>query len=374
MTPSPPADLDTLLPRLLLSAPLYFPDLDGPFEIELLRTRSLSTSWIHELSFNTPSASRRMVVKVRGASVRHREGKWAQLVPLPPRADRAQCEHDTMRAIHEHFDPLPDDRFGAVPVYDVMPEMSAIVMGHASNPSLEELVSARGTADLLPAFRNAGAWLREFHGLRPLAHTVDHDLDTRAIARSVERSTEFLASQIGAARFFRGLCNRFCSLASNVLSDPLEHKIAHADFWLGNVLVDESARVTVIDTIGAWRGPIYNDLSYFLYTLDSPLLPFRRRLGIHGLKIAQCRAEFLAGYFGGDTVPHAAIALFELRLLLQLWARTVATARYPGAGRLRYRAKLVGKNPLYRRAARQRLDYAESVVEGATQGAPQSPT
>jgi hypothetical protein len=132
---------------------------------------------------------------------------------------------------------------------------------------------------------------------------------------------------------------------------------------LGNVLVDENARVTVIDTIGAWRGPIYNDLSYFLYQLDSPLLPLRRKRGFRGPEIAQCRAEFVAGYFGGDAVPHAAIALFELRLLLQLWARTAATARYPGVGRLRYRAKLAVKNPLFRRAATQRLDYAESVIK-----------
>lgn len=362
MTLNPPADLDTLLPRLLVSAPHYFPDLDGPFEIEQLRTRSLSTSWIHELSFNTPTTSRRVVVKVRGVADRHREGEWARLVPLPDPADRVQCEYDTIRAIHAHFEALSDERFGAIPVYELMPEISVMVMGHAWKPSLAEFVSARAPTDWLPAIRNAGAWLREFHGMRPLAHSIDHAEDAVAIAESVERASQYLASQIGSADFFRTLCSRFRSLAARVLSDPPEHKIAHADFWLGNVLVDENAQVTVIDTLGAWCGPIYNDLSYFLYALDSPLLPIRHKGGIRGPEIARCRAEFLAGYFGGDAVPSAAITLFELRLLLQLWARTAASASHSSVGRLRYRAKLAIKNPLFRRAARKRLDRVERSI------------
>ena len=364
MTLNPPVDLDILLPRLLASAPRYFPDLDGPFEIEQTRTRSFLTSWIHELSFITPSASRRVVVKVRGAADRHREGEWAQQAPLPDRAQRLQCEYDTMRAIHVHFSALSDERFGAVPVYDLMPEIQVMVMGHASNPSLADLVRVRRTTDLLPAFRNTGAWLREFHGLGPLPHSLDHTLDAQAVVESVERSADFLTSQVGSASFFRALCARFRSLASRVLRDVPEATIAHADYWSGNVLVDDDARVTVIDTIGAWRGPIYSDLSYFMYTLDSPMLRlsrnrrFRRRS-----EIERCGAEFLAGYFGADTVPRAAIALFELRLLLHIWARNAATASYPDAGRLRYRAKLLIDTPFFRRAARRRLDCAESAVE-----------
>jgi hypothetical protein len=359
MTLNPPADLDTLLPRLLVSAPRYFPDLDGPFQIERLHTRALSTSWIHELSFNTPSGSRRVVVKVRGIADRHREGEWGRQVPIPAKDDRLQCEFDTMRAIHAHFDALSDERFAAVPVYELMPEISVMVMGHAGNPSLAELVAARGSTDLRPAFRNTGAWLREFHGMRPPAHSIEHALDANAISESVERSTEFLASQIGAVGFFRTLSTRFRALASNVLSEPPEHKIAHADFWLGNMLIDEHAVVTVIDTVGAWRGPIYSDLSYFLYTLDPPLLPFSRKRGLRGLELEECRKEFLAGYFAGDAVPSPAIALFELRLLLHIWARSAASASYPGAGQLRYRAKLFMKTPVFRRAAAQHLDYAE---------------
>jgi thiamine kinase-like enzyme len=258
---------------------------------------------------------------------------------------------------------LSDERFGAVPVYELMPEISVMVMGNASNPSLAELATARGNIDLLPAFRNAGAWLREFHGMHPLAHTIDHADDALAIARTVDHATQFLTSQIGTASFFRALCARFRQLASNLLTDPPEHKIAHADFWLGNLLVDENARVTVIDTLGAWRGPIYNDLSYFLYNLNTPLLPIRRKDGLRRSQIAKCSAEFLAGYFGGDPVPHAAIALFELRLLLQLWARTAATASHSSGGRIRYRAKLIIKNPLFRRAAKQRMARLESLIE-----------
>jgi aminoglycoside phosphotransferase (APT) family kinase protein len=368
MTLNPPIDLDALLERLLVSAPRYFPELEGPFAIELLRTRSLSTSWIHEFAFNTASSSRRVVAKVRGIADRHREGEWARQVPVAPLADRLQCEFDTMQAIDAHFSALADDRFGSVPVYELMPEISVMTMAHASIPSLHELASTPAATDLLSSFRNTGAWLREFHNMPPLPHTIDHALEPQAVAKSVERSSEFLASRVGSGDFFRALSARCGSLVAEVLPHPPEPKIAHADFWLGNVLADDKARITVIDTTGVWRGSIYNDLSYFLYTLDSPLSPFRTRLGSGRLKIADCRAAFLSGYFGDD-VPHAAIALYELQLLLFIWSRITATASFKGAGQLRYRAKLMVKNPLFRRAVSRQLDLAENAAKGPVEHA-----
>src|SRR5210317_1655582 len=138
---NPPIDLDALQERLLVSAPRYFPELEKPFAIELLRTRELPTSWIHEFAINTASSSRHIVVKVRGLADRHRAGEWARMVPVAPLEDRLQCEFDTMHAIDAHFSALADDRFGSVPVYEIMPEISAYAMAHASTPSLHDLVS-----------------------------------------------------------------------------------------------------------------------------------------------------------------------------------------------------------------------------------------
>jgi aminoglycoside phosphotransferase (APT) family kinase protein len=244
-----------------------------------------------------------------------------------------------------------------------MPEISVMVMGHASIPSLAERVAERGATNLLPAFRNCGAWLRAFHDMPLPEHAIDHALDANAVVEAVERSADFLASQIGDADFFRSLCTRFRALTTQALRDPPERKIAHADYWLGNMLVDENARVTVIDTTGAWYGPIYNDLSYFLYTLDAPLLPFSRKRVFSVSDTAKYRDTFLAGYFGEAAVPYAAITLFELQLQLHLWARSAATADYPGVGRIRYRAKLFVRNPVFRRAAQRRLEYAERMID-----------
>jgi hypothetical protein len=355
---NPPTDLDALQKRLLTSAPRYFPELEGPFAIELLRTRELSTSWIHEFAINTASSSRRVVAKVRGIADRHREGEWARMVPVAPLEDRLRYEFDTMNAIHAHIGALSDDRFGSVRAYEIMPDISVMTMAHASVPNLHELASTQAATDLLPSFRNTGAWLREFHNMPPPPHTIDHALEPRAVAKSVERSSNFLASQVGGVDFFRALNDRCSSLVAEFLPHPPEPRIAHADFWMGNVLADDNARITVIDTPGVWRGSIYHDLSYFLYTLDAPLSPFRTRLGPGRLKIADCRTAFLSGYFGDD-VPHAEIALYELQLLLFIWARTAATASFDGPGKFLRRTKLKVKNPLYRRAANRLLDIAE---------------
>lgn len=360
---NPSTDLDALQKRLLTSAPRYFPELEGPFAIELLRTRELATSWIHEFAITTASGSRKVVAKVRGIADRRREGEWARMVPVAPLEDRLQCEFDTINAIHAHFTALSDDRFGSVPAYEVMPDISVMIMAHASVPSLHELASTPAATDLLRCFRNAGAWLREYHNMPPPPHVIDHALEPRAVAESVERSSNFLASQVGSRDFFSNVNARCSALVAEFLPHAPEPRMAHADFWMGNVLVDDDARVTVIDTPGVWRGSIYNDLSYFLYTLDPPLSPFRTRLGSTRLKIADCRAAFLSSYFGDD-VPHAEIALYELQLLLFIWARTAATASFDGPGQFLYRTKLKVKNPLYRRAANRLLEIAEVAATG----------
>jgi len=244
-----------------------------------------------------------------------------------------------------------------------MSDISVMIMAHASVPNLHELTSTPAATDLLPCFRNAGAWLREYHNMPPPPHTIDHALEPRAVAKAVERSSKFLASQVGGVDFFRALNERCSSLVAEFLPHPPEPRIAHADFWMGNVLADDNARVTVIDTPGVWRGSIYQDVSYFLYTLDPPLSPFRTRLGSRQLKIADCRAEFLSGYFG-DNVPHAEIALYELQLLLFIWARIAAKASFDGPGQFLYRTKLKVKNPLFRRAANRLLDIAEIAATG----------
>jgi aminoglycoside phosphotransferase (APT) family kinase protein len=363
---NPPIDLDALRERLLASAPRYFPELEGPFAVELLRTRELPTSWIHEFAINTATDSRLIVAKVRGTADRYRQGEWARMVPVAPLEDRLRCEFDTINAIHEHFSALSDDRFGSVRAYEIMPDISVMIMAHASAPSLYELASTPAANDMLPIFRNTGAWLREYHSMPPPPHVIDHGLEPGAVANSVKRSTEFLAAEVGSQDFFRNVSARCSSLVPKVLPHTAEPRMAHADFWMGNVLVDDKGRITVIDTPGVWRGSIYNDLSYFLYTLDPPLSPFRSRFGAGRLKIADCRAAFLAGYFGDD-VPHAAIALYELQLLLFIWARAASTACFAGPGQLLYRTKLIIKNPLFRRAVSRRLAFAERAAKRSDQ-------
>ena len=364
MSLNPPINLDALQERILASAPRYFPELEGPFAIELLRTRELETSWIHELAINTASESRPIIAKVRGIADRHRQGEWARMVPVAPLEDRLRCEFDTINAIHAHFDALSDDRFGSVRAYEIMPDMSVMIMAHASAPSLYELASAPDAYDLLPVFRNAGAWLREFHNMPPLPHVIDHALEPGAVAKSVNRSSEFLSAQTGNRAYFRAVRDRCSALVAEVLPSAAQPRIAHADFWMGNVLVNDNARITVIDTPGVWRGAIYHDLSYFLYTLDPPIAPLAARFGSGRRIIAERRAAFLAGYFGDD-VPYAAIALYELQLLLFVWARNAATASFKGPGQLRNRAKMIIKNPLYRRAVSRRLDIAERAAKGS---------
>src|SRR5688572_1759509 len=84
--------------------------------------------------------------------------------------DKAPFEYSALEAIHEHFARLPDRRFGTVRPLAVLPIERTILMEELRSVSLarmlnwfRRLASSQHPYQLNNAFRNAGAWLHQYH-------------------------------------------------------------------------------------------------------------------------------------------------------------------------------------------------------------------
>ena len=121
-------------------------------------------------------------------------------------------------------------------------------------------------------------------------------------------------------------------------------------------------RLTVIDLLGRWRAPIYEDLATFLVALHSG-----RQTALTGGRILRrpvrlLEEHFLAGYGGGSDVPRSPIATYEFLLVLDKWSSRLT--RLEGAGRVRrLERRLLDAHFLGR--ARAALSNVDAGVDGA---------
>jgi aminoglycoside phosphotransferase (APT) family kinase protein len=253
--------------------------------------------------------------------------------------DRHRFEYLGLRAAHEHFTRLGDPRFGAVRVLDHLPASRAFVIEEVADPTLRDRLATvtrftpRGRRLLDQAFRNAGAWLREFHALpSPDAAAPPLRASVADVRRAVRELADFLARVTGDRAYFAEVHRGAeAAIEAGALTDPLPLGLAHGDFAPRNVFVSRDGRVAVVDMAARRYAPAYEDVAYFCMSLRSGTA----RLAVRWLAPGRPRTSryarlFLAGYFGDEVVPDAAIAVFMLLVTLDNWARIAAES--PQAG------------------------------------------
>jgi hypothetical protein len=295
-----------------------------------------------------------LMVKVpRGESPRRSAVTWSRhagdrprLTPAFDPACKYEYEHVALHAIDRHFRSLRDPRFGTIRVLDVLEGEGAIIMERSHDPALRNLLlrSGRLPAILPPellatGLRNAGGWLREYHGLTGLAPVNPQNTNVGDFVNSIHRYTNFLLTVHGIRRpLLRELARCIESVAHATLDETLPIGISHGDFAPRNILVGPRGRITVIDTLGKWKSPIYQDLASFLVELSaSPPQIYSGGLLFSPRQIASFEDEFLRGYFDMEPVPRAAIRLFQIQDLLDKWAEQVFL-REKSSGMRRVRA------------------------------------
>jgi aminoglycoside phosphotransferase (APT) family kinase protein len=319
-----------LLRHLGENARHYFPDLDAQsVRVELVGSRAGAASSLLRFRIRAGARDRLVVVKQPAPAPSPARGRRrARVAPALDPATSFESERAALRAIGEHFTSLGDPRFGSVGLLDFLPETRALVMEERDAPSLRDLLARshrlrhpRGARALEAALRNTGAWLRAYHALPPLAHTRVRHAERGDFVASVRRLCGFVAERVAGAALLDGIAACVAAAARTALPPRLPLGTAHGDLAPRNVLVDESGRVTVLDTRAAWRAPVYEDLAYFLTALrTSRAQAYSLGLALGPTALARYEEAFLCGYFGAERVPLASIRLFEIEALLDRWA------------------------------------------------------
>ena len=324
-------EVDVLTELLRARVGQYFPDLpESAMGVRLrgVRQRPSSTLYAFEVGGSGSGRAHGLLVKQARMATGHPAPRSPgvadrpRLAPFIDPATRRGLEYRALAAVQRQFDPA-DARYRALRVYDFIPERQAIVMELSDGPALRDRVVAARLPwvhrSLDRAFENAGAWLHAFHGLREPVGEPRHTTPLEFVA-VVRDLAGYLGETLGEAAFFDRVATRLSQQAKVLLPQLLPSGLAHGDYAARNVLVGEEDRVTVIDIAGSWQVPIYEDIAYFIVSLETAwaqLVSQGRMMGRDDLQ--RYRTSFLAGYFSAGAPPRDELRLYEALLLLDRW-------------------------------------------------------
>jgi hypothetical protein len=291
---------------------------------EVLGRRQHRGSVNLEVAFGAGPERRELFVKWLRREAEHRfdrqssgEGRL-RLRPFPDPATKLTHEAVTLSAIERMVEAHRTPGWFSVPVADLSDDGQVLTLGRISLPTLADLAAEPRHSDRVRvAAGNLGAWLRTFHRLDPLPHTVGH-LETRDdVAELVAALTEHIRTDGG-----RDLDRRDAGRAREAvtaLPSTLPLVLGHGDLSPLNVLVGAAGEVAVFDTSGDWRMPPHVDMAYF--EVMSELSDMKRLAPSRDAKRRRHRADeaFLEGY-GQGAPPRRERAVFELVVLLDKWA------------------------------------------------------
>lgn len=268
-----------------------------------------------------------------------------RLFPASEAVSDGQREYLGLESIAQHFSALNDDRFGAIPVLALLESPFVVIMEKSEDRSLKSLLKkstrfhcpTRSASGLQAAFRNAGAWLREFHAMPALPHTKERHSDRVCYIDSVQKFTDALILKLNHKLYFRDVRRQLESAAMRVLPREVPCATVHGDFAPRNILIGLNSRVTAIDTQRRWVAPVYEDLAYLLMSVKLS----RPQVSSHGLifsrrQLAAWESDLLTEYFVSPSMPLAAVRLYEVLLSLEWWTaisfRSVGDSRFKRLG------------------------------------------
>jgi aminoglycoside phosphotransferase (APT) family kinase protein len=244
---------------------------------------------------------------------------------------KSSREYAALHRIQTHFSAKPDRRFGVVKVFDLLPESQAMVMQWVNQPSLRSLLykthrlsSAQRARDLEDAFRHAGAWLRRHHELPPLPHSETRNKSRDAYLQALEKFVAYLFDHLSDRDGIRRMHQKLIALTHDHIPETVPTGQVHGDFAPRNILVDQTNRVTVFDTLGRFEAPVYEDIARMLMTVKAsgPQM-FSRGLLYDQKRLSQFEHIFLDGYFLDQPIPWITIRLFLAQIVLEYWSAVV---------------------------------------------------
>ncbi len=339
--------------------------------VELVSRDRRRVSVLYRLKVATDGQQHRLVAKQYWDWLGQHSSRQVDAQHAPPRLfarvdidDKAAFEYATLATICEHFDRVADPRFKAVRPLGFLAEERTIVMEDVDAISLERLTQRchrlafhNPPGNLCRAMQHAGGWLRQFHELPPLSHTRARHTRRDEFLDSIRRVIAFLNGAVENCELPSELADRISAIGDAELPVQFPLGLSHTDFAPRNVLVDGEASVCVIDTLGRWQAPVYEDIGYFLFNLQaSAVQTYSQGWWLSQARLREFEQAFLAGYFGSSPFPQGAVRLFQLQALLYRWAAIVHSSQRPrGVRRLPIRCRLVATNRFFGRYLRHLL-------------------
>jgi hypothetical protein len=332
----------------------YFPGFEPEqIHVELLIKQERATSVLYQFAVRNDVQAHTVFVKVFRRSPANRQAhrvqfKKPRLFPKADAGERHRLQYTAYKRIYDYFTSLDKEQFGAIRVLDYLPQYCAILTEGASETPLRTLLlrkhrlfAKHASENLLPAFRNAGKWLRMYHRMPKKEDVNVRDSHRNDYIEAINKLTDFLVKTVGQDVFFRENALTVTSKANELLPASLPLGLGHGDFALRNIFVGENARVTGFDTLAYWRTPIYKDIGYFLNDLRfSSARGISQGFAFGPDQLMAYEYSFLKGYFENNPVPYAQIRLYETFALLDRWSSAIAKSSQKRAslkvvGRLR---------------------------------------
>jgi Ser/Thr protein kinase RdoA (MazF antagonist) len=327
------AETTVLLERLHDRARMYFPDLTpGPVAVTLLEAERRPASRLFRFALSNASAAHQVMVKVplqRVTRGRHRvagAGDRPRLAAVTEAETKHLLEHTTLVLTAARFEEVGDPALGAVRVLDHFPEQRAIVTERVQEPTLSRVLKRRGpltirfgSDGLRTAFRNAGRWLRVYHGIGACTAATRHAHRSEVLDLA-HRYLEFLERHCGRDPLLARARTYCAGVASHALPGELPLGLAHGDFAPRNVFVGPDGRVTGFDMLGRWRAPVYEDLAAFLAALHTSKAQVATLGALTpALRLHTYEDELLRAYFDGAP-PVEPLRFYRLLTILDRWA------------------------------------------------------
>jgi hypothetical protein len=323
------AEIESKLPAWLPDAPVH-----GP--VALTRERRRLSSRILRLTVGDPAQYRIFVKATPESGPATARGNRPRLVPVTEARDRASLELHALQAVEARLGREGTDRFDVLHPLGVVDDGMALAMLTHEGVSLTRTLSRVSRAWRSPVppevlVERTGEWLRLFHDAPARTDLPVRQERAADIAAALRQFGDFLLAE-RASRELAELVDRAIEATAS-LPDLLPVRPTHGDFAPRNVIVGPDGRLTVIDLLGRWRAPIYEDLATFLVALHSG-----RQVAMTGGRVlrrpvAVLEQRFLAGYAGDTELPRRPVATYEFLLVLDKWSSRLT--RLEGASGLR---------------------------------------
>lgn len=326
------------LDHIRKSALKYFPSFGSePIHVQLLDKEERATAMLYRYRVSSKAHNRSVFVKVPVLSSSRTPSKANMyqkplLYPKTDLPDRHWLQYTALRSIYEYFTRLNKEQLGAIRVLDYLPQYNAIFTEESNDPRLRQiflrnnrLSSAFTHDELITAFQNVGVWLRIYHTMPKEADVKIRNPHRDDYIDAIIKLTDFLERALRDKSFFQKTASIVIDRGRIALPELLPLGLGHGDYAMRNILIGSNARVTVLDTFAKWRTPIYEDIGYFLNELKmSYPQVVSQGLAFSSDQLAAYECAFLKGYFDRQTIPYAAIRLYEMMALLDKWSSAVA--------------------------------------------------